>query len=278
MIPPLKFLKFTIELPEKSEELAIAALWECGLENSMVEYCQGKVKVSVFLPAGYEPADLSSSISAQLPGVSFSLRTDFIEDSWSAKLHGDFQALEIGEFLILPEHLEPSTSKLKLIRIRPAQAFGTGHHETTALVLELISEFDFREKKVLDVGCGTGILGIASLLKGASRVVCLDIDPLAVANTEENLELNGLSGKIEASSRLFSEFAGVQFDFIFANIITEELIRLKEHFRQAVTRGTTVFFSGITVDQVPRFRGEFPFFNLKEFKRGDWAALIATKI
>jgi ribosomal protein L11 methyltransferase len=273
----MKFLKFTIELPQEFEELAIAALWECGLENSMVEACLGKACVSVFLPAGYSSAELGSAVSAQLQKVQFTLKTDLVEDTWSVKLHGDFQPLEIGEFLILPAHLElPAVSRLKTIRIMPAQAFGTGQHETTALVLELISGFDFSERTVLDVGCGTGILGISALMKGASRVVCIDIDPLAAANTEENMDLNGLSGKIEVSTRPFSDFAGERFDFIFANIITEELIRLKELFHRAAKPGTKIIFSGITKDQALRFRESFSFLNLCEFRKGDWTALVAT--
>ncbi len=159
------------------------------------------------------------------------------------------------------------------IVINPGSGFGTGEHLSTQAVLTMMSRIEMPQK-VLDVGCGSGILSIAAVRLGASRVVACDIDPLAVSNAKENLKLNGVKGIYLILGT--PSCIGERFPLVMANIDFFTLTTLREELARLTEDGGTLLLSGIlredeeTVVQLYRQVG----FTLKKaINIGDWSGL-----
>jgi ribosomal protein L11 methyltransferase len=165
-------------------------------------------------------------------------------------------------------------------------AFGTGLHPTTRLCLALIEDVADRRlldgARILDVGCGSGILAIAAVLLGAQSVLGVDTDPLAVETTLENAGLNGLGGKIAArqgSVPLTDEHD--QYDVVLANLVASLLIDLSEHLHNSVNPGGRLIASGIFADRESEVRSAFEAAGLRIVGaryEGDWVALETERV
>lgn len=171
------------------------------------------------------------------------------EEDWSEtwKLH--FQPLHVaGRIWVLPPWEKIPAGELAVV-IEPGMAFGTGGHATTSLCLEgLVESLDRRQgAAVLDVGCGSGILGIGACKLGAGRVVMVDNDPIAVQVAQENAEKNGCA-RIETSGTPVEEIRE-QFPVVVANILAVTLIDLVDPIVATVAPGGELLLSGILVGQ-----------------------------
>lgn len=163
---------------------------------------------------------------------------------WSELWKIHFKPRRIGKRFVLVPTWESYVAEEgdKVVLLDPGQAFGTGDHPTTRLCLRLMEGIDLVGKSVLDVGCGSGVLAIASKLVGASQVVATDIDPQAVAITRENAALN----QVEISAEVVDGFAsGRQYDVVLSNIISATLIRLAQNAQATVRTGGHWIVSGV---------------------------------
>lgn len=197
---------------------------------------------------------------------------DFIVgDDWRDRWKEFFKPARVGErFLVRPpwEPVEPRDGD-RVITIDPGQAFGTGTHETTRLVMREVERIACAGE-VLDVGCGSGILGIAARLCGATRVVGVDVDPIAARTTLENADVNGVS--IEASTTDVADVPGT-FDLVLANIRRPILVPMADALK-ARCRGHLVL-SGLLVEERDEVRACFDarFTFDREGIDGDWLSL-----
>lgn len=189
------------------------------------------------------------------------------EQDWSSSWKQHWQPQEIGDrFLINPAWLPiPETDRL-IIKLDPGVAFGTGSHATTQLCLEALemrfSDFDFGfqfsttkldEMVVADIGCGSGILAIGAVLLGAKQVYAVDIDPLAIRSTKENIVMNGIDperiiideGSVEKVAQLITE----PVDGIVCNILADVIVGLVPSLSAIAKPTTWGIFSGILVEQ-----------------------------
>ncbi|MEJ2056813.1 MAG: 50S ribosomal protein L11 methyltransferase, partial [Desulfofustis sp.] len=161
-------------------------------------------------------------------------------------------------------------------------AFGTGHHETTRLCLELLQEAGAQvfDAEVLDVGTGTGILGMAALLFGASHVLGVDNDPEAVRAAAENIRLNNLSGRMEAAGKDI-KVLDTGFDIVMANIVHDVLLEISDDLARLTKDGGLLILSGLLAgEQVQNLVHCFEqksFTVMKKRKDGPWAALLFQK-
>jgi ribosomal protein L11 methyltransferase len=161
-----------------------------------------------------------------------------------------------------------------VIVIDPSTGFGTGHHPTTRLCLELLQELDLRGKRVIDVGCGSGVLAIAAAKLDAREVIAIDNDPDAVRNARENVRRNAVDvDVIEAALPAISIAPG---DVVLANLTASVLERFASSIRKVITAAGTVIVSGFSPYQVDGVARALNVSAAKIVQDGDWAALSGS--
>ena len=216
----------------------------------------------------------------EFPKPTVTFRTT-LSENWAVAWKDNFKVLEVGStILITPPWLNPEPHDRHMIIIEPAEAFGTGSHETTRGCLELLEDVlgDYGGRSatasVLDVGCGSGILAIAAVKLGASPVTAIDNDPVAIESARENSSLNGVLDKICLECKAI-ENVEVCFDIVIANLDYTTLSRnvsiLPRLFRDRL------IISGITVDQwesVKKLFGAESLKPLKELQKSEWVSAI----
>ena len=137
--------------------------------------------------------------------------------NWNAKWESEFHPILIGEDCVVrADFHNPQEKKFELV-INPKMSFGTGHHQTTFMMLSFALDEDFIRKRVLDMGCGTGVLAILASLKGAKRTDAIDNDPWCIENTAENIQTNNCNNVYVSLAELIS-VSEPTYDIIFANI------------------------------------------------------------
>ena len=199
-------------------------------------------------------------------------------ENWNKNWQAYFKPTEItNQLIILPEWEDPAGFPHKTkTRIRPAMAFGTGTHETTQLCLQILDGCIEGGESVLDVGTGSGILGITALLKGASSVEGIENDPFTEENIRDNLEINGVSQgftlQISEQPKLSSPY-----DILVVNIIRARLFPILPDYFNAVRPGGKVIVSGLlgTEDTETReLLSSAPWTIVKTYTKNEWIAYL----
>lgn len=196
-------------------------------------------------------------------------------DAWVAKFKETFKPIQTDKLVICPEWQTVTTDKLTLL-LDTGVAFGTGQHETTGMCLQFAEGMDLTGKRVLDVGCGSGILGLSALLLGASSAELIDIDKQAADIATHNAEINNLSKKCTIKTGNLTEQAQGKFDVVFANLTADILAFLREDIAKVVQHDTVVVLSGILdvkLDYVTQMYNDL--FEITAAKSmGEWRALL----
>jgi ribosomal protein L11 methyltransferase len=170
------------------------------------------------------------------------------DQAWERAWLEHFRPLRFGGRLwICPTGFTVEEPEAVVMLLDPGLAFGTGTHPTTALCLEWLDAADLHGASVVDYGCGSGILGIAAALLGASRVHAVDIDPQALAATAENAGKNRIGDRIEVS--LPEDLADFESDVVMANILANPLMELAGELRSRLRPGGRIVLSGILAEQ-----------------------------
>ncbi len=165
-----------------------------------------------------------------------------------------------------------------VLELDPGGGFGTGVHPTTRLLLEELADRIRGEERVLDVGCGSGVLGLGALRLGARRLVAADIDPVAVEATRRNAALNGLGRQVEVTIAPLDEIAGT-FDVIVANIGWAALVDLAPQLTSHLSTGGWLAVSGISPAHCSLVAASLHPLQLVEIRRCDeWSALVLARV
>ena len=177
---------------------------------------------------------------------------DIEVENWNATWESDFEEVEVrGEVLIrAPFHQErPDYQGMEVI-IQPKMSFGTGHHCTTQLMIEALLDGDIENKRVLDMGSGTGVLAIVAAKLGAERVLAVEIDDMAEESVRENIALNGVSEKVESICGDARAIEEREFDTVLANINRNILLADMEAYDKTLTEGGRLVLSGFLAEDV----------------------------
>jgi ribosomal protein L11 methyltransferase len=202
-----------------------------------------------------------------------------IGDAWRDGWRAYFKPLRVGERLVVRPSWEPYTAEPGdvVITLDPGQAFGTGTHESTQLLLAALPAQLSSGARVLDVGTGSGILAIACLLLGAERVDAIDTDPLAISAAHENAAQNALEGRLVASETPLLAVTGV-YDLVLANIEARVLVPIAAALSARVAADGALMLSGLLHADADAVRAAYPdFVELARPTRGDWCALVLHK-
>lgn len=181
-------------------------------------------------------------------GIEYKAGSDGVNDSdWNENWKKYFHATEIGKRLtIVPSWEEYDNRENRvLLHIDPGAAFGTGTHATTSLCLELLQDYIKDGSAMLDIGCGSGILAIASVLLGAEYAVGVDIDAQSVKTARENAAINGVSDRTEFIVGDLAEKVSGRFPVVCANIVADVVIRLLDGAEKYIADGGVLIVSGI---------------------------------
>ena len=167
-----------------------------------------------------------------------------VEQDWNESWKAGIEPVTVGAVTVVAPWLEAPENAGTVLVIEPAQAFGTGHHETTVRCLAALQEQDLNGRSVFDVGTGTGVLALAARALGAARVLASDTDPLAVTAAATNAARNGLDIDVREGSADAAE--GEQFDVVIANLDTTTLSALADELAGCLARGGVLIASGVS--------------------------------
>jgi ribosomal protein L11 methyltransferase len=204
------------------------------------------------------------------------------KQNWNEQWEKSYHPIIVEEkFMIRASFHEPDLRYPLEVIITPKMSFGTGHHQTTYLMVKNQIEIDHKGKRVMDAGCGTAILSVVACKLGAAEVEAFDIDEWSIINGNENLQVNGCTN-IHIQRGKISEVAlKGSFDIILANINKNILLAEIERYEKFLVKGGFLLLSGFYMEDVEDLVNEGAKNNLREVKRTDrenWAALLMRKI
>ena len=246
VVPYGIYIEDYTNLEQDVEEIAHIDL----IDEELLAKDRTQAKVHMYISCEDNPLEAVSKISEMLKEANIEFEVDSLDcndEDWLNNWKQYFQPSPVGEKLLIRptwrKNYDPEGRIV--INLDPGLAFGTGTHETTRLCLEVLEKIVKEDTTVLDVGCGSGILGIASLLLGGKSAVGVDIDPMAVKTARENAVLNNVEDKFTAIEGNFTEKVSGKFDIVVANIVADAIIFLSQGVKTFMKKDSTYIMSGI---------------------------------
>ena len=310
----MKFIELTVHTTTEGSELVSDIMWDhttygvaiCDvndiialqndkrtfwdyMDDELAEQAGGDVLVKCFLPADIADEKIAAiaseldALRARSEGI-FRLgsletgRREVDGDDWIDIWKKHFRPIHIGERVVVcPEWIkyEPAPGEV-VVKLDSNMAFGTGEHETTSMCLELLQKYLKKGDSVIDVGCGSGILGIAAVKLGAELAYLTDIDYVAVRSAEHNSALNGTADRTKVALSDLLENADVRGDVMTANITADILCRLAGSIPKNLKEGGTLILSGIIESKLEQVKQAYAAEGLalaEQLRKGEWFAL-----
>ena len=263
------------------------AAWEIAhidlIDEDLLQKDRAESIVHIYIEEGNNPAEAVSFISDRLTAekISFRIETDGCsEEDWADKWKAFFKPTPVGERLFVrPIWIDDyDAGDRAVLNIEPGAAFGTGTHDTTRLCLETLDKIIKNGDTVLDIGCGSGILAIASMLLGATEGFGVDIDELAVKTAKENGKMNGLDEpELKFVCGDLADKVTKQYDVVVANIVADIIILFSTQVRAFMKQGAKFIASGIIDTRADEVVTTLQGAGLKLVERiehGGWVCLV----
>jgi ribosomal protein L11 methyltransferase len=268
---------FKVNPIQPATEILIAELGFAGFE-SFVENENGVV-------AYIQKNDWNSSILKHIEilksdefQISYELE-EIEQTNWNSEWEKNFEPIQVDGLVSIRAPFHENRNLQYDIVIEPKMSFGTGHHETTHMMVQHLLETNLEGKKVLDMGCGTGILAIFAEMKGAKPIDAIDIDNWCYLNSVENAARNNCK-HISVYEGDASLLQGRKYDVIIANINRNILLNDMDAYLSTLNNGGTILFSGFYKEDIPAIDNAVNKYNLilnKTIERNNWVALKYLK-
>jgi ribosomal protein L11 methyltransferase len=268
---------FQINPLELGSEILIAELGEKAFES----FIETETGISAYVQKDLWDENILEDIQIlSNPEFSISFSFEEIEQvNWNEEWEKNFEAIEVdGKCHVRAPFHEKTNAEYDIV-IEPKMSFGTGHHETTHMMIQHILETDCTHKKTLDMGCGTAILAILAEMKGAQPIDAIDIDNWCYLNSIENAERNNCKhiSVYEGDAGLL---VGKKYDIIIANINRNILLNDMQTYVDCLNENGLLFLSGFYTEDIPVISESCLSKGLtyeKQFERNNWVALKFTK-
>lgn len=241
----------------------------------------GEIVLEALFEHDVDTEALQNELAARVPAeVAASASTEEVPDQdWERAWMDQFKPMAFGRRTwVYPWNIEPPADpELAVIRLDPGLAFGSGTHPTTALCLEWLDGLDLRGQRVLDFGCGSGVLALAALVLGAESAVGVDNDPQALTATADNAERNGVGGRLKVYAP--ENEPAVQYPIVVANILATALDELEPLLAARVAPGGLIAMSGILDGQEDELLLRYAphFTELRVDRREDWVRISGRR-
>ncbi len=266
-------------LNEEVEEVAHIDL----IDEDLLKKDRTKSIVHVYISPEDNPAEAISFLTERYAaaGIKNKIETGAcVQEDWINNWKKYFHPINVGKRLLIRpdwEKVENPDGRV-VLDLEPGIAFGTGTHETTRLCMQFLEDYVKPGCKMLDVGCGSGILSVAGLLLGAGSAVGVDIDPLAVKTAKQNAERNHVAERFTGIDGSLTEKVDGQFNVVVANIVADVIIELTKDIEKYLAPGAVYIMSGIIdereQDVQNALKGKFKILDRREEK--GWVALACA--
>lgn len=303
----MEWLQVTVATTTEGSDLIASIMYDFGSEgvsisdyNDVMQLIQNKqnwdyvddklllmndkrVLVNGFFNSDFDLSELCNELKvleehSEFPLGAMELTTKIIySEDWENEWRKYYSPIKIKKAVIVPawQKYQQQVDEA-VVYIEPGMAFGTGNHETTSMCIELMQDINVTGKNVVDVGCGSGILGICAITLGAKKCVFNDVDPQAVSATKGNLSLNGYADQDIVLGDLKICDGLNKFDVVIANLTADLLLRLNVMLTSVTVPHGNVIISGIINARADEVLGKFSsdFIPIKIVKQGEWQAML----
>lgn len=269
------YIELSLQIEPDFAEIMMAELAELGFE-SFVETDEGL--------EAYIQEDIFNDLHIKKMLESYAERTaisyafkQIAKQNWNEEWEKNFQPISIGNYIyVRADFHETQPSFLYEIIITPKMSFGTGHHETTSMVMEHQLTIDHKDKKVLDVGTGTGILAVLASKLGATHISAFDIDEWSVENTIENIALNNAPNIAVRLGTIENE-PQEKYEIVLANINRNILLQQIPAYSTFMTNGASLVISGFYEADIVDIQAVAESVGLKkvaQLSKNQWASVV----
>lgn len=273
-------LRFPLLTTDEVKDIVIAELADLGFESFAEE---GDVLLAYVPEKDFDKERIDSAYFIHhVVGASVYTLKPIADQNWNALWESNYPPVMIADtcYIHAPFHQARSDARFNIL-LDPKMAFGTAHHETTAMMLELLLAENMKGQRVLDMGCGTGVLAILASMMGASDIVAIDNDEWAYRNTLENAEKNHISNiKVGLGDAALLENEA-PFQTILANINKNILLRDIVYYAKVLVPGGPLFMSGFYQTDLEDIKNEAEKHGLKFVRhqeKNNWVAASFQKI
>lgn len=249
VVPYGIYIEDYTNLEEQVEQIAHIDL----IDEELLQKDRTKAIIHVYIDPTQNPMEAVSFLRERFESESIPYQIDtegVKEEDWATAWQKYYHPIRVGNHLVVCpewEHCDLQQGDVK-VTLNPGMAFGTGTHETTRLCMELLEQCITPDSKMLDIGCGSGILAITAMLLGAKSAIGVDIDELAVKVAYENADLNGIKDQVTFICGDLTDKISGTYDVICANIVADVIIKLCDTVTNFMHQDTVLLCSGI-IDQ-----------------------------